>query len=129
MEFEALTWKNRRVCFWWRLSTIMHGFGSTLCARTCLQCFPRHPEFDRALHGRGGASNANRRWSRGDRDAGGGVLPARIDRCLVLAEPAPILRAYRRAEYAADRRDSFTGIGACLDRLIYKDATKPEDIR
>ena len=62
--------------------------------------------------------------SRGDRDAGGGILPARIDRCLVLAETAPIHRAYRRAEYGADRKDAFTGIGDCLRRLIHRDATK-----
>lgn len=67
--------------------------------------------------------------SRGDRHAGGGVLPARIDRCLVLTEPAPIHRAYRRAKYGADRKDAFTGIGDCLGRLIHRDATKPSNVR
>jgi hypothetical protein len=54
-----------------------------------------------------------------------GILPARIDKYLVLAAPGLSHCGYRRAEHATDRRVPFTGFGACLARLICSDATKP----
>ena len=65
----------------------------------------------------------------GDRDEGLGVLPARIDKYLVLPAPGLSHRGYRRAEHATDRRDAFSGFGACLARLIQRDATKPANDR
>jgi hypothetical protein len=38
-------------------------------------------------------------------------------------------RGYRRAEHATDRREPFTGFGACLGRLIHREATKPANDR
>jgi hypothetical protein len=54
-----------------------------------------------------------------------GILPARIDKYLVLPAPGLSHRGDRRAEHATDRREHFTGFGACLGRLIRRDATKP----
>lgn len=54
-----------------------------------------------------------------------GILPARIDKYLVLTAPGLSHRGYRRAEHATDRREPFTGFGACLGRFICRDATKP----
>jgi hypothetical protein len=51
--------------------------------------------------------------------------PNGIDKYLVFPAPGLNHRGYRRAEHAADRREPFTGFGACLGRLIRRDATKP----
>jgi hypothetical protein len=45
-----------------------------------------------------------------------GILPARIDKYLVLLAPGLSHRGYRRAEHATDRREPFTGFGACFGR-------------